>query len=166
MLLFIPVSVIRRDSQVGFYRFRYERSMHCGVIWGSLLFNNIPKLLKIIYKKGALLQSRHNFSNFAGHDEGNFHKDCSSFRACLVRFGYHSSNFPILIEKPWLLPKGLKQINVLFGDGSVRTQYIDTLNNNMSCRQVVSIICDKNNVPAKWRTILLKNAEAEDSRSY
>ena len=71
------------------------------------------------------------------------------------------SNAPIMIIKPWLLPKGAR-MQVLYGDGSVRPIYQIQGPCSMSCREVVEMICKENYVSSKEKEILLRNADAED----
>ena len=69
---------------------------------------------------------------------------------------------PIVVafEKPWLLPEGWDQINVLMADGSVLTKTIPDAGKK-SCREIVENLTaeekDKTTVEK-----LLKNAEKED----
>ena len=72
---------------------------------------------------------------------------------------------PVMITKPWILPKGVA-MQVLYGDGSVRSLYDIKGPCSMSCREVVQKICEKENISADIRAILLRNAEAEDRNRY
>ncbi|MBE6404671.1 MAG: hypothetical protein E7040_01460 [Lentisphaerae bacterium] len=72
---------------------------------------------------------------------------------------------PVMIVKPWLLPKGIA-MQVLYGDGSVFSFFDIKGPCSMSCRDVVEMICKKNNISSDVRAILLRNAEAEDRSRY
>ena len=71
------------------------------------------------------------------------------------------ANAPIMIVKPWLLPKGAR-MQVLYADGSVRPFYQIQGPCSMSCREVVEMICKESSVSSKVKEILLRNADAED----
>ncbi len=53
--------------------------------------------------------------------------------------GNYGDGFPIVFEKPWLLPENWDKIAVCFADGSVRIVTIPGVS-KMSCRQVVEYL--------------------------
>ncbi|MBQ9770983.1 MAG: hypothetical protein IJW23_04075 [Lentisphaeria bacterium] len=77
----------------------------------------------------------------------------------------YDATAPVMIVKPWLLPKGVA-MEVLYGDGSVRSFFDIKGPCSMSCRDVVEMICKKNYISSDVRAILLRNAEAEDRSRY
>lgn len=66
----------------------------------------------------------------------------------------------IAFEKPWLLPEGSDQINILFANGQVQTETIKDVS-KMTCRQVVEVLT-KDYQNKELAEKLLKNADAED----
>ena len=103
-------------------------------------------------KKGKKLSSRN--SSFAYLGKG-FSSDTAD------------SKIPLMFEKPWILPKKANSIRVLLGDFRVITLNIPKVS-RMSCRQVLDEIIRKSNgkIKLEHQKILIRNAEAEDSRSY
>lgn len=53
--------------------------------------------------------------------------------------GNYGSDFPLVFEKPWRLPKGTDKICVMFADGSARIYTIPGVT-KMNCRQVFEAI--------------------------
>ena len=72
--------------------------------------------------------------------------------------GNYSSEFPLLFEKPWLLPENWDKIAVCFVDGSCRIITIPGVS-KMSCRQVVEYLLRDQQ---QSKTQFLKNADIAD----
>ena len=82
-----------------------------------------------------------------------------------VNSGKLGFDFPVAMEKPWILPGTAKQINVLFGDGHVESVQIDNVA-KLSCQEALKKIIEQKRVSshALVGLSLKKAAEADRAR--
>lgn len=78
-----------------------------------------------------------------------------------VGSGLKDASLPLAFEKPWLIPKGTDEINVLFGSGEVKTIQYKSIR-NMTCRKFLNFLLKNKNVPNARRKIMFACADVED----
>ncbi len=91
-------------------------------------------------------------------------KNCSYvYLAAGMINGHYGSDFPVVFEKPWLMPAKSDSIPVLFADGSSRFFQIPDVNNR-SCREIVENVIRQSGLKAGVDFVLRSAEKADMSR--
>ena len=126
-------------------------------------FSTLPESLSVLLENNHLPEPKvfiAPFDKVSTPGDGKINPGNTTY--AYVGEGFQKGR-PVVIafEKPWLLPDGSNQINVLLADGTVHTKTIQDVSKK-SCREIVEILTadysDKTTVEK-----LLKNADREDA---
>ena len=129
-------------------------------------YNRFPESLDLLVENGQLSRKNLLLSFDKYFRAGKQKKEHISYAYLGNGFDSETAEpqLPLIIEKPWILPRKSRTIRVMLGDGRVISAAIKHVS-RMSCRQVISVLLNRygDKISPEHKEKLLRNAQLEDS---